>query len=486
MIRFSKTWIIILILAVILPFWTIWIASINWEPILIYPLVTSYVAAIVIAWVAGGNKFSYMRLFFWVYVYIMFGLSALAQVSLNSWPWPGYYATVQISETYGIVWIGLVAYEIGYSLRAWNKKDSRTTATTLIPQPQNQGNPGIKQAVLCIFLAIASYGFLFSREVPIFALRNEYSTQLLDSLGTVGHAVILLFTQYLPLLSLLWVITEYKSHLIRQQPKLFYFLIGGILLIVLGISSNPIIAARWWFSTVFISLLLIFWGKSKKTLFLLGLTIPIAYTLLFPYLDLFRTEETFEKVTSSSRSSFLQNFTKGDFDSLQQTMNAQVYVEYQGITFGRQLLGVFAYWIPREVWADKPVDTGIMVAEFLGYSFKNLSSPLWAEGLVNFGLIGVILFLGIWGYVSILLDKVFQSDFITSQHYPVWILPSFYMLVPAQNLLIRGSLLITTLYISSPILIVMGWTWIDRIIRLFTLSKYQKNLTQGSSIDSSS
>jgi len=476
MIRFSKTWTIVLILAILLPVWVFWIAPSDWDAVLIYPLSTAFLAALVIAMIAGGNKFSYMHLFFWIFVYIMFGISALAQVSQNSWPWPGYYSTDQISRAYGIIWIGLMIYEIAYHFRKKQKLDNKISEITNNIDPQkDQGSPGIKLAVLSVFLAIITYGYLISQDIPIITLRDDYSTLLLDAYGTIGYAFVLFLTQSLPLITFLWIISEYKSHPSNKSSRILYFLVGIMLTGVLIISSNPIVAPRWWFSTVFIAILLVGWGKSKRILFLLGLGIPLIYILLFPYLDLFRTYDTFERIMSSSRSGYLENLLEGDFDSLQQIMNTQVYVKYQGITYGRQLLGVIAYWIPRGLWINKPLDTGVMVAEYLSYPYTNLSSPLWAEGLINFGILGVFLFLAFWGYVSGMLDNVYQFYSVAFQPYPVFLLPLFYMLVPAQHFLIRGSLLVATLFISSPILVSLVWSWINRINRYMTRPKYLKS-----------
>ena len=38
------------------------------------------------------------------------------------------------------------------------------------------------------------------------------------------------------------------------------------------------------------------------------------------------------------------------------------------------------------------------MATFRGYNFENLSAPLWAEGYLNFGFVGVIAMMGILGY----------------------------------------------------------------------------------------
>jgi hypothetical protein len=41
--------------------------------------------------------------------------------------------------------------------------------------------------------------------------------------------------------------------------------------------------------------------------------------------------------------------------------------------------------VPRQIWPDKPRDTGIVLSESRRYRFENLSAPIWAELYINGG-----------------------------------------------------------------------------------------------------
>jgi hypothetical protein len=63
---------------------------------------------------------------------------------------------------------------------------------------------------------------------------------------------------------------------------------------------------------------------------------------------------------------------------------------------GHQLLGSLLFFVPSSVWTGKPPATGIFLAKYLinHYSmwFTNLSAPLVAEGYLDFGWLGVLLY----------------------------------------------------------------------------------------------
>jgi hypothetical protein len=145
--------------------------------------------------------------------------------------------------------------------------------------------------------------------------------------------------------------------------------------------------------------------------------------------------------SSAFRAGFLEEYEyNGDYDSIWQIANAVIYVDEQGISWGRQLLGSLLFWVPRAVWPDKPIDTGVLLAEYRGYGFTNLSAPLWAEALVNFGWIGLVLTFLIVGLVIGRFDIAAASAIErgTWSAIPVAI-SSFYVFI-----LLRGSLLQAT------------------------------------------
>jgi hypothetical protein len=94
-------------------------------------------------------------------------------------------------------------------------------------------------------------------------------------------------------------------------------------------------------------------------------------------------------------------FLKADFDSY---YNFAIIFSENIVTYGRQLLGVVFFWIPRSVWSNKPVGSGSYIADQLGFEFSNISANFFAEGYINFGLIGILLFAIVLAVLTSFMD----------------------------------------------------------------------------------
>ena len=72
------------------------------------------------------------------------------------------------------------------------------------------------------------------------------------------------------------------------------------------------------------------------------------------------------------------------------------HVEKNGLSYGFQMLSAFLFFVPRSLWPEKPDASGMIVGDYLvenhGYTFTNLANPFIAEGYLNFGIVGIILF----------------------------------------------------------------------------------------------
>jgi hypothetical protein len=123
---------------------------------------------------------------------------------------------------------------------------------------------------------------------------------------------------------------------------------------------------------------------------------------------------TFRNATSASEVAELvsevqlvktEHFYYGDLDAYEMLTYGLSYVNENGFSWGEGLLGAILFWVPRSTWPDKPVSTGHMLGE--GYinimsatANVNLSAPLVLEGMINFGILGVVGIAFISGWLS--------------------------------------------------------------------------------------
>ena len=88
-------------------------------------------------------------------------------------------------------------------------------------------------------------------------------------------------------------------------------------------------------------------------------------------------------------------------------MNTVNHTSEYGYSFGYQLLGVFLFFIPRSIWTSKPFGSGYTVRLYQGEKFLNVSSPFIAEGLMNFGMVGVLIMGLVVGRIVKRLDTLY-------------------------------------------------------------------------------
>ncbi len=170
--------------------------------------------------------------------------------------------------------------------------------------------------------------------------------------------------------------------------------------------------------------------------------------LLFPFLSTLRTSTSLgEAATYAGGFELLgSSLATGDFDAYSMVGYTARYVEAgPGIAFGRQLLGVLLFFVPRSLWPDKPIGSGATVAMEEGLIFDNVSSSPIAEGLINFGWAGVVLFAVFLCIAFALLDSAFWSTKGEGEGTLLCLIYPFY--VGFAFFLMRGDLLSATAFI---------------------------------------
>jgi len=200
------------------------------------------------------------------------------------------------------------------------------------------------------------------------------------------------FIRPLSMMIFLYYILEARKFSI---PAAIFFLLAFL-------TCMPTAVPRFAAAALYIPFFLILFPASRNkyvfsSVFLLGILV------VFPFLDLFRTFTSF-----SSNSSLIDfgMFNQGHFDSYQ---NFAIILNNGIVTYGNQIMGVVFFWIPRAYWLTKPVGSGTYVARKLNFDFENISANYFAEGFINFGYLGVIMFLLFLVWATAKYDSYFWS-----------------------------------------------------------------------------
>lgn len=223
-------------------------------------------------------------------------------------------------------------------------------------------------------------------------------------------------------------------------------LVGSIVLI----ASNPFAGSRTWLVVsifgVLGSFIFLRWKSGWVVVAAIvgGLAFLPAlsdnrYALSFDeWLSWFRLVSPLEYLAISS-----------DTDSLGMTILIYEWTVEHGCRWGQQLLAGLFFFVPRRFWESKAVGTGRMVTEDLGFEFNNLSPPILAEGLIDFGFAGVAALAALVALLFSRLDGIFWMERkargaairVVDVIYPFWI--------GLTLLLIRGDILAAVAHIAA-------------------------------------
>lgn len=408
---------------------------------------TLILAAARYSWVVGSRDRHLFEMVLWLFVYFWMGVAPLLQLRLR---WPGTTPNVldeHLPEATAVVFVGAACLVIGSTV-AGHRRTRGTEAPRFEAVASVEDRPVYILALAALALAAVFIGTVGISS--LFASRSDIAAVQSASFGTDPTGTILRAGTNMGLLVAFVALMHLRQQR-RAQGKSWPMLLAAVVLVTLLIVVNPLSSARYTFGTVFLAVLAALGAYATLRRFrVVAVGAILGIVLLFPVLDTFRRSLE-SQITFTGP---LDSMITGDFDAFAQIVNSVQYVHTLGITWGNQLLGVLLFWVPRSLWPTKPIDTGGLVAEFKGYTFTNLSAPLWSEFLVNFGWIGVIVGMLAVGYLFRRLDQSAELRLRVSALPTVLgcVLP-FYMLI-----VLRGSLLQTTANLA----VILLATWVIR------------------------
>lgn len=218
--------------------------------------------------------------------------------------------------------------------------------------------------------------------------------------------------------------------LVRDRGSRNPLLIALVAAVGVGtlLANNPFAAARLFFATVVIAFLAPLLLRRLKTgwgfvaITLMGITV-------LPSLHLTRMMEGFGEFLQvfSLASPLVYLAENRDVDSLGMLSLVQKWTDMNGHRWGLQTLGGLLFWFPRPFWPSKPIGTGGMVTDDMGFATNNWAAPIISEPLVDFGLPGVMPFAALIGILLARLDRAYWDGLtrgaalrVVDYVYPFW------------------------------------------------------------------
>lgn len=383
----------------------------------------------------------YLYASFLAFFYVFLLLAPIIQIEYGSFPWYGFYSSEHITSAWWISFCALAGFEIGYLC---NRRKVRDTGKSgeIVLLPQGKLILFIF-AVICLIIGVRYAGFenLFLPRVDVLAPveSNDAKDSMMSSIKRVLPVIVLLIFTYDFMMK---IKNKASPRVLVSSSKLLI-----ILFVLVMMVNNPISTARFWVGTIFFSLLLLYivHFTKRKAFFWFSLNFVILVAI-FPVMDLFRKSLDVDVVQAFIEVDPAKELRESpDFDAFQQQTSATLLTDSQGFSYGMQTLSSVFFFVPRSIWSEKLQPSGVNIAEFMNYSFVNLSAPLSVEFYLDgwyFGVFAGMLFLG-FVYREIYLQFLSGKNVFVSVFYSVFCAYQIYFL--------RGSLMgvIGFLFVAS-------------------------------------
>jgi hypothetical protein len=399
---------------------------------------------------------------FWVFVLYFFVVAPVVQIASGNYPWGWIPYREHLYEAQLLILCFCLMYQVGDLAGSSNEQRTvpcRTSMNERVFMP--------REAIAVLSTGLAAYvAFILSMGLDLrslFSSREEFRV-LLEAIAAsdgVGPLVLIV----LALVRVPTVIfVFYGLYLLEQRlsfgaiaritPAQMCFLVTIVLISILP--NSPLVASRFWAGALLTGCL--FWLAAMSGKYALRIAMVFFLSVVvvaFTFANMFRRE-------GESMQLGMPDFSSGHYDAFVQVANAVQIVQLESIDYGRQVLGALLYWVPRSLWAEKPVGTGHFIHEYLGYPFTNVSAPLIAESYIAFGFVGVIVAGLLIGLGSARLEWIRAGGALAARSTYLYIFSWFFLAY--QWILMRGDLMTFVRYLLPFFLFVVAF---DRVVQFF-------------------
>jgi hypothetical protein len=390
----------------------------------------------------GSHRRQYLSISFYLFVYVWFGLAGIVQLDAAYFNAPefflgrGFSQETRLTATL-IIWAGILAYEVG--LRFGDRAPRRIWA-------RRQLGPLRVHLLAAFSLASSALALLMAGSVSVlFSSREEFyatfGTRADGGYATLASDVALRIPVFVAAVLLIYLYRQpgglrWSAASLGRRVLVIATVVTALLVNNIA-SSTRSIAGALAFAMVFA------WVRpDQRLLRRVAFTgVLVAVLFVYPLANSFRRAES--KVTGPATATTSlrdQLLYSAGFGMFGQVHIGVEYVQLDGHTFGRQLEGSALFLVPRTVWTTKPVDTGDMIHDAIGFPPRlNQSSPLWIEFYVDGGYPLVLIGFALYGGVSARVQRRFDS--VDPFAFGALLVP---LLAGYQLYVLRGSLLAAT------------------------------------------
>lgn len=382
------------------------------------------------------DKYPYsLKKFFWIFNLVFLGYIPTMQYLNNRYPWIGERLGDDLVLKVNILLIVcLLLFRFFYAYFSGKlitqSRQSNVSSDLSIPRYYWIG--GTIFFAFCALIVLRSGGIVFLRSDVISASVDNVSSNSSENLlvDKVARSWVLIYA--------IITIQLYKS----RRISLFWML---TILLATVLTNFPLALPRYLAATFYIGLALTYkrWFN-RPNLFPIIIIASLFY--VFPILTEARHEYfSMEYVAGNFSEISAKAYSSGDFDAYTMFCKTVEYTDLRGIVYGEQLSGVLLFFVPRNLWPDKPVGSGYFIGQKNGFYFLNVSCPYLAEGYLNFGIPGALIMVLLFAFIFARFDRFYWVNVSRGSEMNFWILiyPS---LLGMFFFMMRGDLLSSYAY----------------------------------------
>ena len=203
----------------------------------------------------------------------------------------------------------------------------------------------------------------------------------------------------------------------KLTPKIIWYPLLAILIILTMIITNPLGASRSWVAAIYLGYFCLIFLKNQRNGAVFLLVMLFGLFFVFSAINIGRnlyiSRSWGEKHLKLEVMAPNDLMTCSGFDAYENTCHTIELSKIDGLTYGRQLIGSLLFFIPRQIWQNKPKGSGFIIGNYLknnyGLTYTNVSNPLISEGYINFGILGVFVFAFVFGKIIAALDCLYYD-----------------------------------------------------------------------------
>lgn len=326
-----------------------------------------------------SRGFSLYKMSFY-FVLIFFVLSPLSQLHSDYYPWGLYYdSNIVVRSNLLITVFSLILLFV--KKFAVHKKP--TPSAIHLAKPSKV----VDQIAFIVFLAVLAIIQLFLGFNNVF-IRHGFEFKQ----GTIFDIAIDYFLKAFPCFYYCYLKSFSKSKLLKRVVFLSALLI-----------NNPLSNNRFLSLAAYCGLFCVAFEKIRKN-GIFDLLVVGGIIVIFPLFSQFKF------LGQTNVFNFTIDFSSvlnaADFDAYAMLCHTIKYVDVSGVLNGKQILSSLFFFVPRALLPIKGDISGAVVITFFNPdSYSNVSCPLIAEGLIDFGILGAILYSLVFAWITCAIDK---------------------------------------------------------------------------------